>query len=119
MLCTNWKILLQETFRISYQRDFSEEYNDFIQESDGCKIIMTLARVQPFCRNKNLDIGVYKLNKGRIFPETVKERNTCLYLHKTHFSVIWKLSRKTSLLHSTDEIGNNFKFEETQINITI
>ena len=50
-----------------YKRDFSREHNESKQDSDGCKIIMTSARVQPFCRKHNLHIGVYKLKKGRIF----------------------------------------------------
>ena len=55
---------------------------------------MKLARVQPFCRKLNLDIGVYILIKGRIIFETVKERKVCLYLHRNHLCVIWKLKRE-------------------------
>ena len=65
---------------------------------------MTFAKYQPFCRKNNVDIGVYNLNKGRILPETVKERNICLHSQKNHFCVICKLNRKTSFSKSVDEI---------------
>ena len=80
---------------------------------------MTLGRVQPFFRNYNLDLAVYQLNKGRIFPETVKKGNICLYLHKDQFCVKGKLNRKTSLLDWIDEIDKNFEHEQTQINKNI
>ena len=80
---------------------------------------MTLARVQPFCRRHGPDIGAYKLNKNRELLETVKEKIICLYIYKNHFWVLWKLSRKTSLLESIDDIENIFKYEETQIDNNI
>ena len=73
-----------------YEGGFPYEYKEIILDSDGCKNIMTLAKVQPFFRIYDLDIGVYNLNSKRILPWTVKEKNNCLYFYKNHSSVTWK-----------------------------
>ena len=41
-----------------YKRDFSNEYNEFILDSDRCKNIMTSAKIQPFCREYHLNLGI-------------------------------------------------------------
>ena len=61
---------------------------------------MTLSKVQPFCRT-------YR---------TFRQKNNCLYLHKNHFCVLWKLNRRTNFLDAVAEIENNLGYEETQIN---
>ena len=104
-------------FRIVLQRDFSKEYKKFLLSSDRCKTILTLAKVQPFCMKQGLDIGVYNLNNKRILPQTVKQENVCLYLYKNHLCVLWKLKRRTSLLDAVVEMGNSFRYKETQINV--
>ena len=64
-----------------YKRDFSNEYKELILSSDGCKNIMTLAKVQPFFRKYNLDIGVYNLNKCRYFLRQLKrETRVCIFI---------------------------------------
>ena len=66
----------------TYKRAFSIEHKEFISDSDKCKNIMTLAKVQPFCRAYGFDIGVYNLNSIKILSWTVKEKNICLFLRK-------------------------------------
>ena len=39
-----------------YQKGFSHEYRELIQDSDRCKNMMTSARIQPFCKKKTISI---------------------------------------------------------------
>ena len=44
---------------------------------------MTKARIQPFCRANNINLGYY--NDDRVFPRTVTNRDSALYLYNNHF----------------------------------
>ena len=102
-----------------YLQFFSREYREFIQGSDRCKNIMTAAKMQPFCRKHNNDLGVYILKKQRsILPKTVTERRICLLIPNNHFWVIWK-TNQLSFSDAIEEIENNFSNEGTQINDNI
>ena len=81
---------------------------------DRCKNIMTWAKVQPFCRKHGLDIGVCIMNSESILPQTVRQKNICLYLYRSHFCVNWKQDRRTSSLDAVFEMGDNFKHAKTQ-----
>ena len=41
------------------KKDFSQQYCDFIKESQRNKNIMTSAKIQPFCKKHNINLGVY------------------------------------------------------------
>ena len=41
-----------------YKKDISKEYKEFILDSHRCKNIMTSAKIQPFCRKNNINLGV-------------------------------------------------------------
>ena len=49
---------------------------------------MTKARIQPFCRANNINLGY--CNVDRVFPRTVSNRNSALFLYNNHFCLIWK-----------------------------
>ena len=49
---------------------------------------MTSARVQPFCRKHNIDIGCY--DGFRVCPRSFTERNTALKIYNNQFCLIWK-----------------------------
>ena len=51
------------------ERGFSNVYKEYILSSDRCTNITTLAKLQPFCRKNNIDIGVYNLNSENYFLE--------------------------------------------------
>ena len=102
-----------------YKKGFSNDYKEFILDSDRCKIKMTLAENQPFCSKHGLDISVHSLNSKRILPQINRKKNICLYFHKNHLCVIWKLNRGTKPLDAVVEIENSFRYEETQINYNI
>ena len=49
---------------------------------------MTKARIQPFCRANSFNLGYF--NEDRVFPRSVTNRDSALYLYNTHFCLIWK-----------------------------
>ena len=49
-----------------YKRDFSNEYKEFILDSDKCNNIMTSAKIQPFCREYNINLAVFNKKQRSI-----------------------------------------------------
>ena len=76
---------------------------------------MTSAKKQPFCRNYNINLGVFNKKQRSILLKTITERRICLNNHNNHFCVIWK-TNQSSFPDAIEEIENIFKYEETQIN---
>ena len=93
-------------------QDFKQQYLDFIRNEKGRTNIMTMARIQPFCRANNINLGYY--NNDRVFPRTVTNRDTALCLHNIHFCSIWK-SQIVSLNQAIQEFKNNFKIFDNYI----
>ena len=77
---------------------------------------MTQCRIPEFCKRYKIDIGIYYLKTKRILPQTVKQKNICVYIHKNHYCVIWKKNRKDSLLNGVNEVERNFKYVKNKIN---
>ena len=46
-----------------YKKDFSQHYREFIRESQRNKNIMTSAKIQPFCKKHDIDLGIYDLKQ--------------------------------------------------------
>ena len=69
-------------------RDYKEQYLDFIRNEKRRTNIMTMARIQPCLRKMGIDLGYY--NGERVFPRTVTNRDSALYLYNNHFCLIWK-----------------------------
>ena len=63
-------------------QDYRQEYLDFIRNEERRSNTMTMARIQPFCRANNINLGNY--NNDRVFPRTVTNRDSALYLYKSH-----------------------------------
>ena len=59
-------------------QDYKQEYLDFIRNEKRRSNIMTMARIQPFRRANNINLGYY--NNDRVFPRTVSNRDSALYL---------------------------------------
>ena len=76
--------------------------------------MLWLARIQPFCKKYNIDIGIYKQNEKRILPRAITEKNKGLYLHNNHFCVIW-VSEGINLLKATEEVELNFKYINNKV----
>ena len=66
--------------------------------------ILTKARIQPFCRANNFNLGYY--DGTRVFPRTLTDRTLALYLHKSHFCLIRK-SENVSFNQATKELKDN------------
>ena len=73
---------------------------------------MARCTIPEFCNRYKIDIGIYYLKAKRMLPQTVKQKNICVYIHENHYCVIWKENRKDSLLNGVKEIERNFKYVE-------
>ena len=87
-------------------------------DSERCKNIMTSAKIRPFCRKYNINLGVYNRKQRSFLPKTITERRICLLIHNNRFCVIWKTNQST-FTDAIKERENNFRYEETQINDNI
>ena len=93
-------------------QDYKQQYLDFIWNEKGRSNIMTMARVKPFCSANSFNLGYY--NNDRVFPRTVTNRNSALYLYNNHFCLIWK-SQNISFNQAIIELKNNFKIVDNFI----
>ena len=73
---------------------------------------MARARIQPFCRANNNNLGYY--NEDRVFPRSVTDRDSALNLYSNHFCLIWK-SENVSFNQAIIELKNNFKIVDNYI----
>ena len=73
---------------------------------------MTKARIQPFCRANNFNLGYW--DGERVFPRTVTNRDSALYLCNNHFCLIWK-SENVSFKQAIKELEDNFKMVDNYI----
>ena len=67
---------------------------------------MTKARIQPFWRANNINLGYY--DGSRVFPRTVTDRNNALFLYNNHFCLIWK-SEGVTFNQAIKELKDNLK----------
>ena len=93
-------------------QDYKQQYLEFIRSEQRRSNIMTKARIQPFCRANNINLGYY--NDDRVFPRTVTNRDSALYLFSNHFCLIWKSEGK-SFKDAIQEIKDNFKIVDNYI----
>ena len=73
---------------------------------------MTSARIQPFCRKHNINIGYY--DGFRVYPRIITDRNIALKTHNNHFCLIWK-SNGFSFSQAIKELKDNFKVIDNNI----
>ena len=93
-------------------QDYKEQYSDFIRNEKRRSNIMTKVRIQPFCRANNIDLGYY--NNDRVFPRSVTNRDSALFLFNNHFCVKWK-SENVSFKQAIRELEENFKMVDNYI----
>ena len=94
--------------------DYKQQYLDFIRSEQRRSNIMTKARIQPFCRSNNINLGYY--DGERVFPRSVTERNNALYLYNNHFYLIWK-SEGNSFIQAIEDLKGNFKIDDNYITV--
>ena len=93
-------------------QDYKQHYLDFIGNEKRRSNIMTKARIQPFCRANNINLGYY--NEDRVFPRNVRNRDSALYLYNNHFCIIWK-SESVSFIQAVKELKDNFEIVDNYI----
>ena len=93
-------------------QDYKDKYLDFIRNEKRRSNIMTKARIQPFCKANNINLGYY--NDEKVFPRSVTNRDNALYLYNNHFCLIWK-SQIVSFIQAIQELKNNFKMVDNYI----
>ena len=73
---------------------------------------MPKARIQPFCRGSNINLGYF--DGERVFPRSVTDRKNVLFLYNNYFCLIWK-SEGVSFNQAIQELKNNFKIVDNYI----
>ena len=91
---------------------YTEEFLTFIRTEQRRSNVMTSARVQPFCRKHNINIGCY--DGFRVCPRKITERKTALKIHKIHFCLVWK-SDGVTFDKAIRELKENFKVVDNVI----
>ena len=93
-------------------QDYKQENLHFIRNEKRRTNILTMARIQPFCRANNINLGYY--NNDRVFPRSVTNRDSALFLFNNHFCVIWR-SENVSFKQAIRELEENFKIVDNYI----
>ena len=57
--------------------DYKQQYLDFIRNEKTRSNIMTLARIQPFCRANNINLGYF--DGRRVFPRSATDRGNASF----------------------------------------
>ena len=65
-----------------FNKDFSAEYFEFIQSYKRRTNAMTRCRIPEICKRYKIDIGINDSKSERILPRNVKQKNTCVHVHK-------------------------------------
>ena len=73
---------------------------------------MTKARIQPFCRSNNINLGYF--DGERVFPRSITDRNNALFLYNNPFCLIWKWE-SISFKQAIKERKDNFKIVDDYI----
>ena len=75
-------------------------------------VLFALDKIQPFCRANNINIGYF--DGDGVYPRSVTNRDSALYLYNNHFCLIWK-SQGVSFNQSIQELKANFKIVDNYI----
>ena len=88
------------------KKDYTGGFSTFIRTEQKRSNVMASARIQPFCRKYNINIGCF--DGTRINPRNITHRNTAVKIHENHFCLIWK-SNGVSFDKAIKELKDNFK----------
>ena len=70
------------------EKDYTEEFLTFIRSEQRRSNVKTSARIQPFCRKFNINIGCFDGTK--VNPRNITQRDASLFIYNIHFCLIWK-----------------------------
>ena len=94
------------------KKEYTEEFLTFLRSEQRRFNVMTFARIQPFCKKYNINIGCF--DGTRINPRHLTQRNTSLFIYNIHFCLIWK-SNGVSFEKAITELKDNFKVVDNVI----
>ena len=97
----------------STKKDYTEEFLTFTRTEQRRINVMTSARIHPFCRKYNINIGCY--DGFRVCPRNITEKNIALYVHKNHFCLTRKTQNISFNKAIDDELKPNFKVVDNVI----
>ena len=97
---------------ISLKKDHKEEFLTFIRSEQTRSNVMTSARIQPFCRKYDINIGCF--DGTRINPQNLTQRNKSLFIYNNQFCLIWKPDG-ISFDKAIKELKDNFKVVDNVI----
>ena len=104
--------------------DYKQQYLDYIRNEKRRSSIMTKARIQPFCRANNNNLGYF--DGTRVFPRSFTDRNNALFLYNNHLCLYWKsenvsfnqaitklkdIFKKVDNYISEENVNSHFKYE--------
>ena len=95
------------------KKDYTEEFLTFIRTEQRRSNVMTSARIQPFCKKHNINIGCF--DGRRINPRNLTQRNTSLFIYNNHFCLIWKSNCISFNQVIENEVEPNFKLVDNVI----
>ena len=87
-------------------KDYTVDFQDLIRNEKYRSGVRTSARIQPFCRKSNINIGCF--NGKKITPRTITQRIIATKIPNNHFCSIWK-SDDISLPQAVKELKLSFK----------
>ena len=86
--------------------DYNQHYLGFIRNEKRRSNNMTKARIQPFCRANNINLGYF--DGIGVFPRMLTERSIAFYLHNNLFYLIRK-SQGFSFNKAIEKLEGNLK----------
>ena len=95
------------------EKDYTEDFSTFIRSEQRRSNVMTSARIQPFCKKYNINIGCF--DGTRINPRKLTQINTSLFIYNNHFCLIWKSDRISFKQVIENKLKPNFKVVDNVI----
>ena len=95
------------------KKHYTEDFLTFIRSEERRSNVMTSARIQPFCRKYNINIGCF--DGTRINPRNLTQRDTSLFIYNNHFCLIWKSNGISFIQVKENELKPNFKVVDNVI----
>ena len=95
------------------KKDYTKEFLTFIRTEQRRSNVMTSARIQPFCKNYNINIGCF--DGTRINPRNLTHLDTSLFIYNNHLCLIWKSNGISFNRIIENQLKPNFKVVDNVI----
>ena len=94
------------------KKHYTQEFLTFIRSEQRRSNVMTSARIQPFCKKYNINIGCF--DGTRINPRNLTQKDTSFFIYNNQFCLIWKTDG-ISFDKAIKELKDNFKVVDNVI----